>query len=365
MKTTLVTCRPPPSRRTRAKCRTWSTISSAVRSRRSPSLPEAQKAQPTAQPTWVETQTVARPATSMSTASTGWPSVVTNSVLRAVPFGAARVSDLAQRQRREARRQLPAQRQRQRRDGVPARDQSARERLIDLPGAVVGLVEFGERGRDGFRIEHPVILRRAGNGGGESEVSTRQARADPGTQRNDHRADHRHRRRIPRGAPAHHRARRHAGAAMASRRRTRARARPPSSTRRPQDTFSGLGKAEHPVEDITLDPALERAAAARREAATTQAAPATEAAAQVDAEPAQRDRQPQPGGLGLDWGPDLSVRTTGFDAGAAGTPGRRRRRDHGRAAAGRRRSDPGPARSSGPRGEERRPGGGHAARAAR
>ena len=102
---------------------------------------------------------------------------------------------------------------------------------------------------------------------------------------------------------------------MASRRRTRARARPPSSTRRPQDTFSGLGKAEHPVEDITLDPALERAAAARREAATTQAAPATEAAAQVDAEPAQRDRQPQPGGLGLDWGPDLSVRTTGFDAG--------------------------------------------------
>ena len=40
----------------------------------------------------------------------------------------------------------------------------------------------------------------------------------------------------------------------------------------PQDTFSGLGKAEHPVEDITLDPALERAAAARRDAATTQAA---------------------------------------------------------------------------------------------
>ena len=33
----------------------------------------------------------------------------------------------------------------------------------------------------------------------------------------------------------------------------------------PQDTFSGLGKAEQPVEDITLDPALERAAAARSE----------------------------------------------------------------------------------------------------
>jgi hypothetical protein len=61
----------------------------------------------------------------------------------------------------------------------------------------------------------------------------------------------------------------------------------------PQDTFSVLGKAEQPVEDITLDPAVERAAAASRVAA---------------AEQAQRERQPQPGGLGLDWGPDLSVR---------------------------------------------------------
>ena len=89
----------------------------------------------------------------------------------------------------------------------------------------------------------------------------------------------------------------------------------------PQDTFSGLGKAEHPVEDITLDPALERAAAARKEAAATQTAAAAQVAAeqaQVGAEQAQRDRQPQPGGLGLDWGPDLSVRTTGFDAGPSG-----------------------------------------------
>ncbi len=53
----------------------------------------------------------------------------------------------------------------------------------------------------------------------------------------------------------------------------------------PQDTFSVLGKPEQPVEDITLDPALQRA-------------------------PAQQDRPPQPAGLGLDWGPDLSVRTT-------------------------------------------------------
>ncbi|HEX5643125.1 MAG TPA: hypothetical protein VFZ86_12435 [Thermoleophilia bacterium] len=89
----------------------------------------------------------------------------------------------------------------------------------------------------------------------------------------------------------------------------------------PQDTFSGLGKAEHPVEDITLDPALERAAAARSEAAARQAAAAAQAAAeqvQVTGEQVQRDRQPQPGGLGLDWGPDLSVRATGFDAGPPG-----------------------------------------------
>jgi hypothetical protein len=64
----------------------------------------------------------------------------------------------------------------------------------------------------------------------------------------------------------------------------------------PQDTFSVLGKAEQPVEDITIDPAMERAAAAQRAAAAT----------------AERvpERAPQPGGLGLDWGPDLSVRTS-------------------------------------------------------
>lgn len=66
----------------------------------------------------------------------------------------------------------------------------------------------------------------------------------------------------------------------------------------PQDTFSILGKAEQPVEDVTLDPAVERAAAARRAAA---------------AEQAQRERRVQPGGLGLDWGPDLSVRGVEFD----------------------------------------------------
>jgi hypothetical protein len=69
----------------------------------------------------------------------------------------------------------------------------------------------------------------------------------------------------------------------------------------PQDTFSVLGRAEQPVEDVTLDPALEREAAARRAAA---------------AEQASRERQPQPGGLGLAWDPDLSVRGVG----SAGEP---------------------------------------------
>jgi hypothetical protein len=73
----------------------------------------------------------------------------------------------------------------------------------------------------------------------------------------------------------------------------------------PQDTFAVLGKPEQAVEDVTLDPAVERAAAARRAEASEQA---------------ERDRQPQPGGLGLDWGPDLSVRTTGPEAEGAEPP---------------------------------------------
>jgi hypothetical protein len=72
----------------------------------------------------------------------------------------------------------------------------------------------------------------------------------------------------------------------------------------PHESFSGLGKPEQPVEDITLDPALERLAAARADAA----------------EQAQRERQPQPGGLGLDWGPDLSIRTTAGEPDQAERP---------------------------------------------
>jgi len=66
----------------------------------------------------------------------------------------------------------------------------------------------------------------------------------------------------------------------------------------PQDTFSTLGRPDLPVEDVTLDPALERATAERHNA---------------DAAAADGQR-PQPGGLGLEWGPDLSVRTLDHDA---------------------------------------------------
>jgi len=66
----------------------------------------------------------------------------------------------------------------------------------------------------------------------------------------------------------------------------------------PQDTLSGLGKVEQPVEDVTIDPAVERATAAAGFEAVG-------------------ERQPQPGGLGLDWGPDLSVKTTEPPEGSA------------------------------------------------
>jgi hypothetical protein len=57
----------------------------------------------------------------------------------------------------------------------------------------------------------------------------------------------------------------------------------------PQDTLSGLGQPEQPVEDVTVDPAVQPAAA-------------------VSAPLVASDQAAQPGGLGLDWGPDLSVR---------------------------------------------------------
>ncbi len=73
IRTTLVT-RSPSARRMRAKWSTWATISPAVRSRRNPAWPVAQKAQPIGQPTWVETQTVRRRSYCISTTSTVSPS---------------------------------------------------------------------------------------------------------------------------------------------------------------------------------------------------------------------------------------------------------------------------------------------------
>jgi hypothetical protein len=70
----------------------------------------------------------------------------------------------------------------------------------------------------------------------------------------------------------------------------------------PQDTFSVLGKPEQPIEDITLDPAVQRAAEAEQAAV---------------AEQTRRQHHPPPGGLGLDWGPDLSVRELAPEPSAA------------------------------------------------
>jgi len=54
----------------------------------------------------------------------------------------------------------------------------------------------------------------------------------------------------------------------------------------PQDTLSDLGRAEQPIEDVTIDPRVQRAASVVTPMATREAAA---------------------GGLGLDWGPDLNV----------------------------------------------------------
>ena len=101
-----------------------------------------------------------------------------------------------------------------------------------------------------------------------------------------------------RGAPAHHRAHRHAAARGRGRAADEPRSAPATLSfldEAPQDTFAKLGKAEQPVEDITIDPALERAAAARRGRFRGPGRKRAAAAAAGG----------QPGGLGLDWGPDL------------------------------------------------------------
>ncbi len=59
----------------------------------------------------------------------------------------------------------------------------------------------------------------------------------------------------------------------------------------PQDTLSALGKAEQPMEDITIDPAVHRQI---RRAGESPAPAPPDAAAR---------REPRGNGLGLDWGP--------------------------------------------------------------
>jgi hypothetical protein len=70
----------------------------------------------------------------------------------------------------------------------------------------------------------------------------------------------------------------------------------------PQDTLSGLGQAEQPVEDVTVDPALRRA---------------QEAAVAAAEAPAPRDESR---GLGLDWGPSGGDDLRDGPLTTAGTP---------------------------------------------
>lgn len=79
----------------------------------------------------------------------------------------------------------------------------------------------------------------------------------------------------------------------------------------PQDTLSALGKAEQPVEDVTVDPGVHR----QGRPADENAMPAPPVAAGT--EERQRDA------LGLDWGPSsntLAADTSAAAAGAAASP---------------------------------------------
>src|SRR5688572_11460538 len=84
--TTLVTTS-PSALSLRAKCMTWSTISSEVRLRFRPIVPVAQNAQAIGQPAWLETQTVLRsPSCRMRTVSISWPSAHLNAHFAVSPF---------------------------------------------------------------------------------------------------------------------------------------------------------------------------------------------------------------------------------------------------------------------------------------
>jgi len=72
----------------------------------------------------------------------------------------------------------------------------------------------------------------------------------------------------------------------------------------PQDTLSGLGKAEHPVDDITVDPGTDR-----------EGQPTDESTVPAATEEAEGN------GLGLDWGPSRGARASGAAAADAETTG--------------------------------------------
>ena len=352
MKTTLVTCAPRSSRRTRAKCRTWSTISSAVRSRRSPSRPEAQKAQPTAQPTCVETHTVARPATSMSTASTGWPSAVENSVLRAVPCVAARVSTSVSESGVSRSDNAFRSGSGSVRDDSEVGDQPARQRLVDLPRAIGGLAQIGQRGRDDVGIEHRAILRRAGNDGGEREELYSPDTNDPGTLSAMTTVQ------IIGIAVASLAVLLLIVALIVTRRRGD---QPDEEPRAARELVSRRGPAGH-----LLGARQGRAARRGHHPRPRRWSGWRRPGGRRRPSRPSRNGSPQPGGLGLDWGPDLSVRTTGRRAGVVRTSATRRRAE----ITGELRPDetaalPPQRHTPSPRGGERRPGGRHAARAAR
>ena len=73
----------------------------------------------------------------------------------------------------------------------------------------------------------------------------------------------------------------------------------------PQDTLSGLGKAEQPMEDITVDPGLQRQVQSADESSVP--------ARSLTTPPEQRE----PDVLSLDWGSAGSVQAADTAAGAA------------------------------------------------
>ena len=74
----------------------------------------------------------------------------------------------------------------------------------------------------------------------------------------------------------------------------------------PQDTLSGLGKAEQPMEDVTIDPG-----------AHSHARPADENAGPAPPVDAATEEEPEGGGLGLDWGPSGDAQASEAEAAAA------------------------------------------------